>query len=206
MLLNCGAGGRLLRVSWTARRSNQSTLKEISSDYSLEGLMLKLKLQCFNHLMQRTDSFEKTLMLGRIEDRRRGWQRMRCLDDITNLIKNEFAQAPGVGDGQWSLACCSPWSHKESDMTEWLNRTKFTSVNHVSTKVVEGSTLMFLRVRRRECFQTIKMGISKGTSVPKEPYSCHMLSVTAQIPKTHQRCVYILYLVGRTTMEELLLF
>ena len=77
---------RLLRVPWTARRSNQSILKQISLDYSLEGLMLKLKLQYFGHLMQRADSFEKTLMLGKIEGRRRGWQRMRWLDDITNSM------------------------------------------------------------------------------------------------------------------------
>ena len=77
---------RLLRVPWTARRSNQSILKEISPEYSLEGLMLKLKLQCFGHLMWRTDSLEKTLMLGRIQGRRRGQQRMRCLDGITNSM------------------------------------------------------------------------------------------------------------------------
>ena len=78
---------RLLRVTWTARRSNQSILKEISPEYSLEGLMLKLKLQYFGHLMQRTDSLEKTLMLGRTEGRRRrGRQRMRCLDGITDSM------------------------------------------------------------------------------------------------------------------------
>ena len=78
---------RLLRVPWTARRSNQSILKEISPEYSLEGLLQKLKLQYFGHLMQRADSFEKTLMLGKIEGRRRrGWQRMRWLDDITNSM------------------------------------------------------------------------------------------------------------------------
>ena len=78
---------RLLRVSWTARRFNQSILKEISPEYSLEGLMLKLKLQYFGYLMQRTDSFEKTLMLGMIEGRgRRGGQRMRWLDGITNSM------------------------------------------------------------------------------------------------------------------------
>ena len=78
---------RLLRVLWTARRSNQSILKEISPKYSLEELMLKLKLQYFGHLMQRTDSFEKTKMLGKIEGgRRRGWQRMRWLDGITNSV------------------------------------------------------------------------------------------------------------------------
>ena len=77
----------LLRVPWTARRSNQSILKEISPEYSLEGLMLKLKLQYFGHLMWRTDSFEKTLMLGKIEGRRRrGWQRMRWLDGIIDSM------------------------------------------------------------------------------------------------------------------------
>ena len=78
---------RFLRVPWTARRSNQSILKEISPEYSLEGLMLKVKLQSFGHLMQRTDSFEKMLMLGKIEgQRRRGQQRMRWLDGITNSM------------------------------------------------------------------------------------------------------------------------
>ena len=78
---------RLLRVPWTARRSNQSILNEISPEYSLEGLMLRLKLQYFGHLMQRTDSLEKTLMLGKIEGRRKkGWQRMKWLDGITNLM------------------------------------------------------------------------------------------------------------------------
>ena len=76
---------RLLRVPWTARRSNQSIIKEISPEYSLGGLMLKLKLQYFGHLMRRTDSFEKTLIVGKIEGRRRrGWQRMRWLDGLTN--------------------------------------------------------------------------------------------------------------------------
>ena len=78
---------RLLRVSWTARRSNHSILMEISPEYSLEGLMLKLKLQYFGHLMWRADSFEKTLMLGKIEGRRRsGWQRMKWLEGIINLM------------------------------------------------------------------------------------------------------------------------
>ena len=95
---------KTLRVPWTARRSNQSTLKEVSPKYSLEGLMLKL--QYFGHLMQRANSLEKTLMLGKIEGkRRRGQQRMRWLDGITD----EFEQAPGDSEGQGSLACCSPW-------------------------------------------------------------------------------------------------
>ena len=84
---------RLFRVPWTARRFNQSFLKEISPEYSLEGLMLKLKLQNFGHLMQRTDSFKKTLMLGKIEGRkRRGHQRMRWLDGITDSIDTSLGE------------------------------------------------------------------------------------------------------------------
>ena len=83
---------RLLRVPWTARRSNQSILKEISPEYSLEGLMLKLKLQYFGYLMRRTDSSEKTLMLGRIEGRRRGWQRMRWSDGITDSMDMSLSE------------------------------------------------------------------------------------------------------------------
>ena len=84
--------------------------------------MLKLKLQHFGHLMRKTDSLEKTLMLGKIGGgRRRGRQRMRWLDGITDSVDMRFQQAPGVGDGQGSLACYSPWSHKELDMTEQLN-------------------------------------------------------------------------------------
>ena len=83
---------RLLRVPWTARRSNQSILKEIKPEYSLEGLMLKLKLQYFGHLLQRVDSFEKTLMLGKIEGGRRGWQRMRWLDGITDSMNMSLSK------------------------------------------------------------------------------------------------------------------
>ena len=99
-----------MRVPWIARRSNQSILKEISPEYSLEGLLLKLKFQYFDHLMQRTDSFEKTLMLGTIESkRRRGQQRMRWLEGITDSMGHEFEQTLGDSEGRGSLACCSPW-------------------------------------------------------------------------------------------------
>ena len=109
-----------MRVPWTARRSNQSILKEISPEYSLEGLMLKLKLQYFGHLMRRTDSLEKTLMLGKIEGgRRRGQKRMRWLDGITDSMDMSLSRLTIFGDGQGRLACCSPWGHK--DTTEQPN-------------------------------------------------------------------------------------
>ena len=109
-------------VPWTARRSNQSVLKEINPKYSLEGLMLKLKLQYFGHLMQRTDSLEKTLMLGKIEGRRRrGQERIRWLDGITDSMDMSLSKLWEIVKEQGSLACCSPWGCKESDMTWQLD-------------------------------------------------------------------------------------
>ena len=104
---------RLLRVPRTARRSNQSFLKEISPECSLEGLLLKLKLQYLGHLTWRTDSLEKTQMLGKIEGgRRSGWQRMWWLNGITNSMDVSLGKL-GVGDEQGGLLCCSPWACKE---------------------------------------------------------------------------------------------
>ena len=109
-----------MRVPWTARRSNQSILEEINPEYSLERLMLRLKLQNFGHLMQRANSLEKPLMLEKIEGNRRERQRMRWLDTITNSMDmnlNKVWETLGVGDGQGGLACCDSWGCKESDRT-----------------------------------------------------------------------------------------
>ena len=111
-----------MRVPWTARRSNQSILKEIRPEYSLEGLMLKLKLQSFCHLMQNTNSLEKTLKPGKIEGgRRRGRQRMRWLDGITDSVDMSLSKLQEMVRDRGGLARCSPWGRKESDTTERLN-------------------------------------------------------------------------------------
>ena len=115
---------RLLRVPWTARRSNQAILKELNPEYWLEGLMLVQTLQYFGHL---SDSLEKTLMLGKIEGRRE--------DGIVRwchwLNGHEFEQTLRDGEGWGSLLCCSPWGHKELDTTEWLNSNDNKNNEHV---------------------------------------------------------------------------
>ena len=113
-----------MRVHGLQGDQTQSILKEINAEYSFEGLMLKLKLQYFGHLMRRANSLEKIPMLGKIEGkRRRGQQRMRSLDGITwkRSDGRESGQTLGDSEGQRSLVCCSPWGHKESDTTEQLN-------------------------------------------------------------------------------------
>ena len=124
---------RFLRVPWTTRRSHQSILKEISPEYSLEGLILKLKLQYFDHLMRRTDS------LGKNPDAGKDWrweEKGTTEDDMVGwhhqLDGYEFEQAPGDSDAQGSLACWSPWSGKQSDMTKRLNWSELVILASVS--------------------------------------------------------------------------
>ena len=114
-----------MRVLWTTRRSNQSILKEINPIYSSEGLMLKLKLQYFGHLVQRPSSLENILMLEKTAgNRRRGRQRMRWLDGIIDSMDMSLSELDS--EGQRSLGCCSPWGYKELDMTEQLNNGIFS--------------------------------------------------------------------------------
>ena len=133
MLLNWGVGEDL-RVPWIARRSNQPILKGISPEYSLEGLMLKLKLQYFGHLIWRTNSLEKHLKKKKKRRKRPWcWERLKAGGEGDDrgwdvgwhhrLNAHESEQVPGVGGGQGSLACCNPWVCKQSDMTEQLNWT-----------------------------------------------------------------------------------
>ena len=139
---------RVLRVPWTARRSNQSILKEISPECSLEGLMLKLKLQYFGHLMRRVDSLEKTDAgwdwgqeeKGMTEDEIAGWHH--------RLDWHEFEWTLGVGDGHGGLACCDSWGRKESDTTQWLNWTDLNLELNINTLfLVEIFETIFVQIR-----------------------------------------------------------
>ena len=112
---------RLLRVPWTARRSNQSILKEINCEYSLERLMLKLKLQYFGHLMQRADSLENTMMLGKIEGRRRGWQRMRWLDSIIDLVDMSLSKLQKIVKDREAWHAAVHGITKSQRWLKWLN-------------------------------------------------------------------------------------
>ena len=131
---------------WAARRSNQSILKELNPKYSLKGLMLKLKPQYFGHLMQRANSLEKILMLGKIKGkRRRGQERMRWVDDITDSMDIN-GQTPGEGEGQGSLGCYSLWSWKELDTTWQLNNINIVSFAHMFFLLPFGETIKYVNL------------------------------------------------------------
>ena len=184
---------RLLRVPWTARRSNRSILKEISPKYSLEGLMLKLKLQHFGHLMQRPNSFEKTLVLkdwgqedkGMTEDEMVGWHHW--------LNGHEFEQALGVGDGQGGLVCCGPQGHKESDTTEGLEWTELTlywlstSVPHLSLSGELTQVLATGRLHRAARNEAAGFSQSKRVSkkISKTEATIHVSRREVPLPLSH---------------------
>ena len=152
---------RLLRALWTARSSNQSILKEISPEYSSEGLIMKVKLQYFVYLMQRADLLEQILMLGKIEaggegtteDEMLGWHHWLMDMSLSKLR---------VGDGQGGLACCSPWGHKESDTTERLNN------NNSSENFQKSFTIVFLMVNGIR--KTISLNFSLEDTPGNHPF------------------------------------
>ena len=181
---------RLLRVPWTARRSNQSILKEISPGISLEGMMLKLKLQYFGHLMWRVDSLEKTLMLGGIGGRRRrGRQRIEMVGWHHWLDGWESEWTPGVGDGQGGLVCCDSWGRRvrhdwATELTDWLkernsiHRKTFSSVqfssvaqscptlcDHVDYSLPGSSTHGIFQAR---VLEWVAISFSRGSSWPRD--------------------------------------
>ena len=167
---------RLLRVPWTARWTNQSTLKETSPEYSLEGL--KLKLQYSGLLMWTANSLEKTLILGKIEGGRRGWQRMRWLDGITDSMDVEFEQIPGDSEGQGSLVCCSLWSHRESDTTEQLKHHHLLCPWPQGLSLPNGASSFSPRPGMRRCTEQRSSSWPGATKIECQQKWCIRLQTT----------------------------
>ena len=157
---------------WTVvleKTPDQFMLKEISPGCSLERLMLKLKLQYFGHLMWRADSLENTMMLGKIEGRRRrGWQRMRWLDGITDSMDMSLGKL-GVGDGQEGLACCTPWGRKESDMTERLNWLTDADETTLRTESEEELKSLLMKVKEESEKAGLKLNTEKTKIIASGP-------------------------------------
>ena len=128
-----------MRAPWTARRSNESILEEVNPEYSLERLVLKLKLQYFGYLMRRANSLEKTPMLGKIEGGKRRGQQDEMAGWHHQLNRHEFEQTLGDGEGQGSLACCSPWRCKGLDKNEQQIKTTL-AFSHIQRKVLNSLT------------------------------------------------------------------
>ena len=194
---------RLLRVPWTARRSNQSIMKEISPGISLEGMMLKLKLQYFGHLMQKGDSLKKTLMLGGIRDRRRrGRQRMRWLDGITDSMDVEFEWTPGVHDGQEGLACCNSWGRKELDTTDRLNWTDtvkgFGIINKAEVDVFLKQNMMFFWSKSKQnryiCLISKLMFLYHNAAKMIQSLTLHIPGISVSNLGMKRRCIFFLFL------------
>ena len=170
------------------RRSNQSILKEINPEYSLEGLMLKLKLQYFGHLVSRANLLEKTLMLGKIEGRkRRGEQRMRWLDGITDPVDMSLSNLWEIVKGReaWSAAC-SPWGYKESDVTEWLDNNNNMGKEHVEESIYllgwPKSSSFFIR-----CYRKIEVNfLAKPIYLMEKKMATHSNILAWETPRTEE--------------------